>query len=310
MSRRPRLASEVSAVRKTSVRSVTVRVPATSANLGPGFDTLGLAYSLYNTFTFECAERYEVLGCDERFRGDDNLALVAYRAACERAGIVPVPVRLTIEADVPVSRGLGSSATLLVGGVVGAKALLSLPLETADLLELVNRMEGHPDNVAPALLGGLTAAMQRDGRPYVARLPLHSSYRFCAFIPDFETSTKEARAALPATVSHADAVFNVTRVATLIPALANGDTALLRAALDDRLHQPYRRALIHEFDDVHAAALAAGAEAFFIGGSGSTLIAIYTVDGFVERVREPIARLSHHWRVLPLSPDTEGAKCL
>lgn len=290
------------------MRSVTVRVPATSANLGPGFDTLGLAYALYNTFTFERAERTEVIGCEERFCGEDNLTLVAFRAACEMAGTPPVPVRLTVKADVPVSRGLGSSATLLVGGAVGARALLSLSLSDADIFALVNRMEGHPDNVAPALFGGLIAAMQTNGKPYFAKLSLHSSYRFCAFIPDFETTTKDARAVLPASVSFADAVFNVTRTATLIPALASGDRELLRVALDDRLHQPYRKFLIHEMDAVREAAMAAGADAFFIGGSGSTLIAVYTDDAFVDRVRAPIAALSHAWRVLPLVPDTEGAR--
>ncbi len=293
---------------ETPLRSVTVRVPATSANLGPGFDTLGLAFALYNTFTFAPAEHTEVIGCEPRFSGEDNLTLVAFRAACELAGVAPVPVRLTVKADVPVSRGLGSSATLLVGGVVGARALLSLPLSDTDLFELVNRMEGHPDNVAPALFGGLTAAMQQDGKPYVASLPLHPSYRFCAFIPDFETTTKDARAVLPDTVSFADAVFNVTHAATLVPALTSGDRALLRVALDDRLHQPYRKRLIHEMDAVREAAMAAGADAFFISGSGSTLIAVYTDDAFVDRVRPAVEALTHAWRVLPLLPDTEGAR--
>ncbi len=287
--------------------SVTVRVPATSANLGPGFDTLGMAFSLYNTFTFTLAARTEVLGCEMRFCNERNLALVAFRAACEEAGVPPPPVRMTVQSDVPVSRGLGSSATMLVGGVVGACRLLCLPLDEMAMFALVNRLEGHPDNVAPALFGGLTAAMQEDGIPYVARHTVHPSYRFCALIPDFETSTKKARTALPKQLPYADAVYNVTHVTTTLSAFLNGDAALLRVSLKDALHQPYRAPLIHEYEQMRAMAEEAGAVGFFISGSGSTLMSVYTEDGFVERMTDAVKGLTHAWRVLALVPDTMGA---
>ncbi|MCQ2414361.1 MAG: homoserine kinase [Clostridia bacterium] len=179
------------------MKSVTVRVPATSANIGPGFDSLGIALSLYNTFTFAQTEKTSVAGCEEKYANENNLALVAFRAACEKAGKSAPAVSLDIRAEVPVSRGLGSSATLLVAGAVGANALLDLGLSDGDLFEVVNRLEGHPDNVAPALFGGFTASLLDNGVPYTMALSVHPKYRFCAFVPDFETSTHEARAVLP-----------------------------------------------------------------------------------------------------------------
>ena len=289
------------------MESVTVRVPATSANVVPGFDTMGIALSLYNYLTFTRAEKTEVLGCPAAYANEDNLALVAFRAACRAAGVEPCPVRLEISADIPDSRGLGSSAAMLVGGAVGANLLLSLGLSKKTLLEIVNGIEGHPDNVAPALLGGFVASLVEEGKPLTVSCGLHPSLRFCAFIPDFATETREARAALPKTLTYADAVFNISHVAVLLHAMANGDTKTLGIALRDRLHEDYRRPLIHEFDAVRAAALKAGAHAFYISGSGSTCMAIYTDASFPVVVEEEIRALRHGWRVLPLLPDAEGA---
>ncbi len=290
--------------------SVTVRVPATSANLGPGFDTLGMAFSLYNTFTFELADATEVIGCEARFCGEDNLCLVAFRAACQAAGVTPPPIRLTVHADVPVSRGLGSSSTLLAGGVVGACRLLSLPLERSDLFEIVNRMEGHPDNAAPALFGGLTAAMQDDGVPYVVKHTVHPSYRFCAFIPDYEMLTSKARSVLPEKFSRADAVYNLSHATVLLSALINGDADILRVAMNDKLHQPYRTPLMKEFEDIRRMTEQAGAIGLFVSGSGSTLMAVYRDPSFVDNMRASVKQLTANWQVCPLLPDNDGAVCI
>lgn len=286
---------------------VTVRVPATSANIGPGFDSLGMAFSFYNVFFFELAEKTVITGCPAAYAGEDNLALVAFRAACSRAGKEAPAVHIDIGGDVPVSRGLGSSATLLVGGALGANLLLSLGLTKEDILAVATEIEGHPDNIAPAVYGGFTASLMQEGKPLAASCPVHPSLRFCAFIPDFKTSTHDARGVLPKTVPFADAVFNVSHVAVLLAALAKGDTELLSASLEDRLHQPYRASLIDGYEAVREIALAAGAHAFFISGSGSTCMAIYTEEGFVERVRPAVEKLPHAWRVVPLSLDEDGA---
>lgn len=289
------------------MNAVRIRVPATTANMGPGFDTLGCAFALYNFFTFERAEKTEIIGCPACFSGEDNLALVAFRAAEKRAGRAPTPVKITVETYVPSAGGLGTSATFLVGGVIGANALLGLGLDIDVLLSLVTELEGHPDNVAPALLGGFTAVTMEGDLPLVASLPIDPVFRFCAFVPDFRTDTHTARKVLPEQVTRADAVFNTAHALLLVNALRTGDAALLSRAMQDRLHQPYRRVLIHDYDAVEAAALACGAHAFFLSGSGSTCMAIYTQDDFPAAMEKELAALPHNWQTFPLIPDRDGA---
>ena len=170
--------------------SVRIAVPATSANLGPGFDVLGLALSLHNVFEFDAqAEGLSITGCDPAYAGEDNLAVAAWRAVERRAGAKPSGIRLHIETNVPVARGLGSSATLLAAGALAANYFLGAPLGQDEILSILTELEGHPDNVAPALLGGLRGSMAVDGRVLCAEYPVHPGFGFCALIPNFETST-------------------------------------------------------------------------------------------------------------------------
>lgn len=292
------------------MEQVTVRVPATSANIGPGFDSLGIAFSLYNTVTVRVAERFAVHGCPAIYANENNLAYVAFAAACREVKREVPTVEITLTSDVPVSRGLGSSATLLVGGAVAANILCDLGLSREDILRIVNRIEGHPDNVAAAIYGGLTAALQEDGDPIALPCPLSPSLSFCALVPDFECETGASRKVLPIDVKRKDAVFNVTHTAVLLAALAKGDTAAIARALDDRLHQPYRKALIPDYDSVREASLDEGAHAFFISGSGSTCMAIYTDPDFPARIAPRLAGLTCAWRVIPLSVDFDGARAV
>jgi homoserine kinase len=169
--------------------AVTIRVPGTSANIGPGFDSLGCAFNMYNMLTFTRAASISVTGCPQEYANENNLALRAFRAACRRVGKEPCPVSLHIETNVPVSRGLGSSATLIVGGAMGANCLLSLGLGKKEIFEIANEIEGHPDNVAPATYGGFTACLVENGKPYATQTPISPALRICAFVPDFELET-------------------------------------------------------------------------------------------------------------------------
>lgn len=292
------------------MKRLTVRVPATSANVGPGFDSLGIAFALYNDFTFSLSEKTEILGCPTAYAGEDNLALVAFRAACRRAGREAPAVRIEISSSIPFSRGLGSSAALLVGGALGANLLCELGLSRDDVFAVATEIEGHPDNVAPAVYGGLTAAMLEDGTPIACRCPLHPSLRFCAFIPNFATDTRKSRTVLPQSFSRADAVYNISHATVLLSALATGDLAVLSRAMHDRLHEPYRYPIIWESEQVRDAAMAAGAHSFYISGSGSTCMAVYTDGEFPTRMEEPLSHLAAEWRIYPLSLDTEGARLL
>lgn len=294
--------------------SVRIAVPATSANLGPGFDVLGLALSLHNVFEFDAqAEGLSITGCDPAYAGEDNLAVAAWRAVERRAGAKPSGIRLHIETNVPVARGLGSSATLLAAGALAANYFLGAPLGQDEILSILTELEGHPDNVAPALRGGLRGSMAVDGRVLCAEYPVHPGFGFCALIPNFETSTRDARRVLPGQVPFSDATANLARLALTLRALETGDAEMLGAAMDDRLHQPYRKQLIHEYDRVRALALANGAAAFCISGSGSTLLSIVRAEEaetFAERMESALADSFYGWRALALHPDFEGARIL
>ncbi len=288
-----------------------VRVPASSGNLGPGFDCLGLAWQLWNEIEFLPRERgLTVSGCEERFRKEDNLAVRAFRhtlRACGRAeGGLEVRFGRT---EIPVARGLGSSASLIAAGVAAADALGGLGLGPEEKLFLAAELEGHPDNVASALFGGLTASFAEEGRVFSRCLPLSGRLRFVLLIPPFELSTEKARGVLPAAFSRADAVYALSHAALLPRALADGDLALLRYAMRDRLHQPYRFPLIAGADKALAAAEDSGA-ALCISGAGSTLLAVTDREESAAALeREAAARLPA-WRVAAVRPDEKGTTVL
>lgn len=290
--------------------TVRIRVPASTANLGPGFDTLGCAFAVYNCFTFETAEKTEILGCAPRFATEDNLTLRAFRAAEKRAGRAPSTVRITEETHIPNSGGFGSSATFTIGGAMGANLLLGLGLSKQDIFEIATAFEGHPDNVAPAVFGGLTAAMMEEGIPYATTLPLDPKFKFMFFVPNMHIDTHAARRVLPPSYSRANTVHTSSHAVMLTAALAKGDTALLSLALRDCLHEPYRRPLIRGFKAVEKVALEEGAHTFCISGSGAACLAIYTGDtaDFRARLLKRTARLYEKWRILPFDVDLEGAR--
>ena len=252
---------------------VSVRVPASSANIGPGYDSLGMALSLHSTFYAEPAEKLVIEGCPEAFRNEDNLVYQAFCRVYEKAGIAVPGVRLVIDSHVPVARGLGSSSTCFAGGAALANALLGDPFSKDDLFQICTALEGHPDNAAPALFGGLTASFMNEGRAMTVPFSPDPDWRFATFIPDYEVRTSEARRIVKKEIPLSAAVHTMSHAVAMILGLETGDEALVRAACDDVLHEPYRRTLIREYDGLRELTLGAGAAAFFISGSGSTLIA-------------------------------------
>lgn len=293
------------------MEKVTVRVPATSANLGPGFDSFGCALALYNTYTFEIISGgLEIFGCDEEYRNRDNLSVVAYRYAMDALGLPTEPLRLDIDAHIPVCRGLGSSSAMIIGGVMAANALHGNTLTKEDMLRLCTVVEGHPDNLAPALFGGMTASLMRDGKPVTARFPLSEKLRFFALVPDFPLSTQLARSVLPQRIPFADAVFNVSHAALLLRALETADAEMIALALDDRLHQPYRKGLIAGYEDAERVAKQCGVTAFCISGAGPTCLCIATEDRVGDCLRALMPEVCPNWQVLSLHVDTEGARLL
>lgn len=293
------------------MKKVTVRVPATTANLGPGFDAFGCALSLYTDVTFEETDSgLEITGCDEAYTGPDNLAYTAYCAVLESLSEPVRGVKIHIDAHIPIGRGLGSSAALLVAGAMGANVLRGNKLSTQGLLNITNAMEGHPDNLAPAFFGGLTASMVDNGLPVCVNFPLHPDWEFLALIPDFELSTNFARSVLPAQLPRADAVYNIAHGALVLKALELGDEKLLRNAMQDRLHQPYRKSLITDYDAIEALVRTTGA-AFCVSGAGPTLLCITLDERLEEKLSKKLPQITKaNWQMLPLHIEFEGAKVI
>lgn len=293
------------------MKRVTIRVPATTANLGPGFDAFGCALSLYTEVTFEETEcGLEITGCDEAFAGPDNMAYTSYCAVLASLSEEVKGVKIHIESQIPVCRGLGSSAALLVAGAMGANVLRGNKLSTQGLLNITNAMEGHPDNLAPAFYGGLTASMVDNGLPVTVNFPLHPDWEFLALVPDFNLPTPKARAVLPEQVSRADAIYNIAHGAMVLKALELGNERLLRNAMQDRLHQNYRKQLITDYERIEALVRTTGA-AFCLSGGGPTLLCITQDPDLQEKLERKIHTITQaNWQLLPLHVEFHGASVI
>ncbi len=287
------------------VSTVTVTVPATTANLGPGFDCIGAALTLYNRFKFSrlgddtpleedrairiklTTAPFGVLNCGslEQVKSDSsNLVYQTFAQFYHQIGQTPPPIQIEIFLGYPLTRGLGSSSTAIAGGLLGANALAGSPLSLTELIQLAIAIEGHPDNVVPAFLGGCCLAATRSNYPdlepgkatcwEICDIPWHSDIIPVLAVPNFELLTAESRRVLPANYSRAESIFNTSHLGLLLRGLETGNPNWLRSGLQDCLHQPYRKSLIPGYDTVVTAALQAGAYGVVISGAGPTLLAL------------------------------------
>ena len=261
---------------------IRVCVPASTSNLGPGFDTLGLALDLCTTVDVVqsdtntivvTGEGSDVIPCDQT-----NLVLRRMRQLGDRFGRALPTVRLQIDNGIPLERGLGSSGAASLAGLLAANALLHLVLDRPQLLDIAYELEGHPDNVTPSLLGGCTVSAIDKGRVTALHVPIADDLVCALCIPDLCIATRDARAVLPSSLSRADAVFNHSRTALLATALVTGRYDALRVAVQDRLHQPYRAAIFPALDPIVDAAHEVGAYGAFLSGAGSTIAALTAPD--------------------------------
>ena len=269
---------------------VRVRVPGTSANCGPGFDCLGLATTIYNYLDLTLLRGSKVIvesageGAENIPRGRKNLTwqavkklLQTVRREDEFKGAI-----IRTKNNVPLSRGLGSSSAAIVGGLVAANEILGSPLNRQELLKLATELEGHPDNVAPAIFGGFTVSVMNRGEVQTFSFLPRIRLKLIVAVPDFELSTRLARKVLPKNISMKDAIFNISRASMLIAALVEGREDLLPLAFDDALHQPYRKKLVPGMSEVFDAAKSAGAFGAAISGAGSCLIAFTSAKTHLE----------------------------
>lgn len=292
-----------------------ITVPASSANLGPGFDCMGVALNLYNTVTLAPSQALSIRVTGESAsriaRNQRNLVYATYARTMEKWGFVPQPIRLVQENRVPSTRGLGSSSTAIVAGILSAYAMAGREVDREEALNLATLEEGHPDNVAPAILGGFTVSFFDGVNTHSVRQDIPKEIAFVALIPDFELSTRKAREVLPGEVSRQDAVFNLSRGAYLAAAMMEGDVPRAAAAMEDRLHQNQRSTLIPGYGAIADAARGAGAMAVYLSGAGPTMMALMEterVKAFAAKMRGPLEKLPNRWRILPLSVCNRGAQ--
>jgi homoserine kinase len=292
----------------------TVRAPASSANLGPGFDAIGLALDLWNSVTIDTEGPAGQItnhgGEAALLEGVENFTITAMRTLAKEFNRELPPFAITAETNVPVSRGLGSSAAALVAGLVAANHLLDLGLTPTELFGRAWEVEGHGDNVGAALFGGAVLSLPAvhhivplwaDGEP---------GFTTVVYIPEATGATWAARAALPTHVPHADATFNLARAAGLAIGLQRGDAELIAAGMHDRLHEPYRARLFPHLDEMKRAAVAAGAWGAALSGAGSTVIALVPRDraGAVEAAfKDAARRTGTPGRARELAPVCTGA---
>ncbi len=263
-------------------KKFTIRVPATSANIGAGFDVIGAALNLYTKFevsVFSLNKKnelddidLEIEGANEAWNNRNNLFYRAYEKteSIIQSGIIPKKMYIRIQSDIPMSRGLGSSSAFIVAGVMSAFELSGRNYSREDILQIATQIEGHPDNVAPAIYGGLRASMQKDEKAFSMPLSIHDDLSWIALVPKEQFSTQKAREVLPEKVSLQDAVFNISRTAMLIAAFQNRDYSMLKDVLDDRLHQNYRKDALAVISEIFERAK--DLRGVYLSGAGSTVM--------------------------------------
>ena len=270
--------------------TIRVRVPGTSANCGPGFDCIGLACTIYNDLQLTLLKEPKLIieskgeGASNIPTDDRNIVWRSIRMLLERAGAADTfqGAVIRMENHIPLSRGLGSSAAAIVAGIKAANAILGNPLNRSELLRLATDIEGHPDNVAPALFGGVTISIVNKGQVQTFSFVPKMRLKLVVTVPDFPLSTRMARQVLPKDVPMKDAIFNIGRASMLIAALIKGKDRFLKNAFDDSLHQPYRAELIPGMEDVFKAAKEAGAVGVAMSGAGPCLIAFTLERNHIE----------------------------
>jgi homoserine kinase len=294
---------------------VKVQIPATSANMGPGFDCLGMALDIWNTVEVTIGPpgfEFSGHGRDSLPRDTTNLVFQSIVRGFSELD-QPIPdFRVNCHNNVPLTGGLGSSSAALVGGLVAANALCDNSMPVDDLLQIAAEIEGHPDNVTPALLGGFQIAVNHENRVIAASVPVPEDLSAVLFVPNTPMPTDESRGILEAQIPRVDAVYNIGRVALLIRGFATGDLSHLDAATGDRLHQPQRQALFFPMKNLFRAAMDAGAMGVFLSGAGSAVLALtrdreYTIG---YEMADAAAKSGVDGEIIVTRPTHQGAQVL
>lgn len=289
---------------------ISIKVPATSANMGPGFDCLGIALNLYNNYFIEEIDNGLIIqSCEESFNNKDNLVYTSMQSCFQSIGYKPKGIKIIVESQIPVSRGLGSSAACILAGVLAANEIASGNLSKNEILQIASEIEGHPDNIAPALFGGMVISLKDENIVFHEKITVSDTIKFCAIIPDFKLSTKEARAVLPKRIDYKDAVYNVSHSCLMVAALSSGNNDLIKIACKDKLHQIYRCNLIENYNNIIQKSNLLNCLGSFLSGAGPTIMAIIKKENncFCMDIGNYLEKLGAKWSVKELTQDTVGA---
>lgn len=292
---------------------IRVRVPASSANMGAGFDSLGVALNLYSNLEIEETEGgLQIISSTMGGTVHNDMKNLVYRAmerVFDEVNYVPKGIRIKQESKIPMTRGLGSSSSCIIGGMLAANVMSGRRLSYPEILNLAADMEGHPDNVGPALYGGLCISASIDGRTVVKSTKLCYDLKFAVMIPDFYVATKKSREALPQTVRLKDAADNISSALMFYNSVISGDFENLRYGVNDKIHQPYRKRYIEGYDEIFDKTYELGSCATYLSGSGPTIISILNGEsnGFKSKMEQFFSEKSHKWRCLILECDNVGS---
>ena len=292
---------------------IRIDVPATSANLGSGFDSLGIALTMHNKVWMEEWDEIDIKSVDDTVIPIDESNLIYWAAhhLYSQCGKKLPGLKIRQENNIPMARGLGSSSACIVAGILGANRLLGSPFTQSELINLAAKIEGHPDNTSPAISGGLVASAIEGERVYSVSVPVSEKIAFAVMIPPFELKTEKARKVLPDLYSRQDAVYNLSRSGLMTASLFSGNLENLRVAVQDKIHQPYRSGLIENYDNVFRMSYELGSLGTYVSGAGPTIISMVDASdkGFAESMASHLERKGiMDWRVLLLHADPDGAK--
>lgn len=299
---------------KLMMSSISIQVPATTANLGSGFDCIGTALSLYNEFEFSLSDTTSLTvegdGAEQITLSEDNLLYKSFLYFYREMDLNAPSVAIKIKINVPLARGLGSSATAIVAGLLAANYFSEHQQPQEKLMDMAIELEGHPDNVVPCFLGNCILSVGEKNNWQFVSIESHPDIKFIVGIPDFELSTESARAVLPKQLSYHDAVYNIAHLGLLIKALETGNETWLKEALKDKLHQPYRKNLIKGYDDIYQTVIDNGGYGMVISGAGPTLLALChsrQAENIITGIKNTWLNLGVHADVRCLAIDTQGA---
>lgn len=296
------------------MNKVKVVVPATSANFGPGFDCLGIAFNMFNSIEVEekgDGLSIEVNSYDDAIpRNENNIIYKSMKRLFEKVDYIPKGIKIKQFDNIPVTKGLGSSSACIVAGLLAANSIVGNKFSVDEIALMAAECDGHPDNTTPAIYGGFVAAAIGEGMLHKININVPNNMKFVAFVPDFTLPTVKARMVLPQLISHKDATYNLARLSLLISSLQNNSLESLRFAIDDKLHQPYRKRFIPDIEKIFDESYENGAKGCYMSGAGPTLIAVLDskTGEFCTKMESYFEKLNSSWDIIPLEVNKTGAE--